>query len=75
LGQLGGVYTLPAFRKKGFAKSLISHLMGELQSLDKVHHLIIFTGEGNKAAKRLYESLGAHFVGHYALLFGSANEK
>jgi RimJ/RimL family protein N-acetyltransferase len=33
--------------------------------------LILFTGEHNEAARRLYESIGFFKIGYFGLLFGS----
>ncbi len=71
LGQLGGVYTIPNFRKKGLSTRLIRHLIHDAKALHKIRKLIIFTGENNHAARRVYESLGISPCGHYALLFGA----
>jgi predicted GNAT family acetyltransferase len=70
LGQLGGVYTSPQFRKKGFAKILIRQLIMDVKHLHKIRKLIIFTDEDNFPARRVYESLGGKQVGFFALLFG-----
>lgn len=70
LGQVGGVYTAPAFRKQGMAKSMMQRLATDAKELHGIRKLIIFTGENNAAARKLYRSLGAHEAGHYALLFG-----
>lgn len=70
LGQVGGVYTAPAFRKQGMAKSLMQRLVTDAKELHAIRKLIIFTGENNAAARRLYRSLGAQEAGRYALLFG-----
>ena len=70
LGQVGGVYTTPKARKKGFAQSVMRTLMKDALDLHKICKLIIFTGETNLKAKKLYESLDVHPVGYYALMFG-----
>ena len=70
LGQLGGVYTMPEFRKKGLSTRLIRHLIHDIKVLHQVRKLIIFTGENNFAARKVYESLHIAPFGYYALLFG-----
>jgi GNAT superfamily N-acetyltransferase len=70
LGQVGGVYTLPAYRKQGFSTAVLQQLIHDAKSLHHMRKLIIFTGETNHSARRVYESLGAFPFGHYALLFG-----
>lgn len=73
LGQVGGVYTNPSHRKKGFAQSVMRQLITDARNVHQIRKLIIFTGESNSPARRLYESLGVHPVGYYALMFGNNN--
>ena len=73
LGQVGGVYTIPTHRKKGFAQSVMRKLVSDARNVHQIRKLIIFTGETNHPARRLYESLGVHPLGHYALMFGNNN--
>ena len=73
LGQVGGVYTTPAHRKKGFAQSVMRQLITDAGKVHQIRKLIIFTGENNQPARRLYESLGVHPIGYYALMFGNNN--
>jgi GNAT superfamily N-acetyltransferase len=70
LGQVGGVYTTPNRRRQGLAKSVMHGLMRDARDLHKIRKLIIFTGETNLSARRLYESLNVNQVGYYALMFG-----
>ncbi len=71
VGQLGGVYTDPNFRKKGYSKAVIHKLLWDIKTLHNIRKLVIFTGEKNFSAQKLYESFSAIQVGHFALLFGS----
>jgi predicted GNAT family acetyltransferase len=73
MGVLGGVYTIPKFRKKGIAKSLLHQLIEDLRMQHNFRKLIIFTGQHNTAARRLYESLNAQHVGYISLLFGGTS--
>jgi|GEM_PF-270460 len=70
MGQLGGVYTHPNFRKKGYSKSVILKLLSDIKDIHGMRKLIIFTGENNLPAQKLYESIGVYQVGNFALLFG-----
>jgi GNAT superfamily N-acetyltransferase len=70
LGQVGGVYTLPEYRKQGFSTAVMRQLMRDAKKLHHIRKLIIFTGETNHSARRVYESLGVVPIGNYALLFG-----
>ncbi len=71
LGQVGGVYTAPNFRQKGYSKSVMCQLLLDAKELHSLRKLIIFTGEKNVAAQKLYISLGVKQIGNFALLFGS----
>ncbi|MBI3237224.1 MAG: GNAT family N-acetyltransferase, partial [Chlamydiales bacterium] len=70
LGQVGGVYTMQDLRNQGFAKSVMCQLIKDAQAVHHIRKLIIFTGKMNHPAQKLYESLGVHPIGHYALFFG-----
>jgi predicted GNAT family acetyltransferase len=75
LGQVGGVFTVPQHRKKGFSSAVIRQLMHDAKHLHNLRKLIIFTGEDNISARRVYESLGVAAIGNYALLFGNRLKK
>ena len=70
LGQVGGVYTDPSFRKRGYSTAVMNKLLSDAKHLHGIRKLIIFTGENNHAAQKVYLSLGATPVGHFALFFG-----
>jgi predicted GNAT family N-acyltransferase len=71
LATVGGVYTMPAWRKQGFGKALMEQVIYDCNNKLSLHKLIISTGEQeNKPAQKLYESLGCRKVGYMALLFG-----
>lgn len=70
LGQVGGVYTAPAHRKKGLALAVMHQLIKDAKNIHGIRKLIIFTGENNHPARKLYESLKATHAGYYALFFG-----
>jgi ribosomal protein S18 acetylase RimI-like enzyme len=71
VGQVGGVYTRPADRKKGFARAAMEFLMDESREYHRFEKLILFTGGENHGARRLYESLGFEEAGAFGLLLGS----
>ncbi len=71
VGQVGGVYTRPADRKKGFARAAMRHLVEDSAEHHGFEKLILFTGEDNLSARRLYESLGFETAGAFGLLLGS----
>lgn len=71
LAVVGGVYTVPEFRGRGFAKALMERLIFDCKNKLNLHKLIIFTGENeNIPAQKLYESVGSQKIGYMALLFG-----
>jgi GNAT superfamily N-acetyltransferase len=72
LGQVGGVYTIPSFRKKGYSKSVMQQLLLDAKKLHSIRKLIIFTGEKNFAAQKLYNALGVQHIGYFSLLFGKS---
>jgi len=71
IGQVGGVFTRPADRRKGFARAALWQLMQECSAHHRFAKLILFTGEDNQPARRLYESLGFRAAGEFGLLLGS----
>jgi len=71
VGQVGGVYTRPSDRKKGLAQAAMRELMRASVTLHRFEQLILFTGEENYAARRLYEALGFETGGAFGLLLGS----
>ncbi|MDB6161965.1 MAG: acetyltransferase [Gammaproteobacteria bacterium] len=70
LGQVGGVYTRPADRKKGLAKAVMRLLIEDCRKRLRFEKLVLFTGEDNTAARRLYESLDFQAAGAFGLLLG-----
>lgn len=70
LGQLGGVYTSPKHRRKGYSKAVVQHLFNDCKTVHRLRKLIIFTGETNISARKVYESLGVNQIGYFGLLFG-----
>ncbi len=71
VGQVGGVYARPADRKKGLARAAMELLIEESREHHRFAKLILFTGEENQSARRLYESLGFELTGAFGLLLGS----
>jgi predicted GNAT family acetyltransferase len=70
VGQVGGVYTRPGYRGRGLAGVTMQKLMRDAFERQRLERLILFTGEDNRAARRLYESLGFRIIGYFGLLFG-----
>ena len=71
VGQVGGVFTRPADRKKGLAGFAMELLVEDGRDNHQFEKLVLFTNEDNLAARRLYESLRFEVVGAFGLLLGS----
>ena len=69
-GQVGGVYTLPAMRRKGLVKTLMLQLMYDAKVKRNLDRMVLCTGEDNFRARQLYEGLGFKKIGYFGLLFG-----
>src|SRR5574344_8663 len=54
--QIGGVYTMPEYRRRHFAAILVSALVDKIISVKK--DPVLFVKNSNSAAKMLYSSLG-----------------
>lgn len=74
IGQAGGVYTSAEMRRKGLSKSVMLQLLRDIKIIHGLHKLILFTGDHNLPARRLYESIGMHPIGYFALMFGESYE-
>jgi len=68
VGQVGGVYTPPGHRKKGFAKAAMFHMLKDCRDLYHHRKSILFTGETDFPAQKLYESMGYKRIGSFALV-------
>ncbi|MBE8998392.1 GNAT family N-acetyltransferase [Nostoc sp. LEGE 12447] len=55
--QIGGVWTPPALRGKGYAKSVVAGSLLEARSL-LVKRAILFTSHSNQAAQAVYQQIG-----------------
>ncbi len=65
--QIGGVYTDPAWRGRGLARFLMTHLMVRLAEEGKGTSLFVKTG--NTAALHLYERLGFSFESDFRISY------
>jgi GNAT superfamily N-acetyltransferase len=65
--QIGGVYTPPNLRRRGYARAVVA---GSLRMAQRsgVTSGVLFTGEDNMWARRAYESLGFEAIGDYGLI-------
>lgn len=65
--QIGGVWTPPALRGRGYARSVVA---GALQSAASAgaSRAVLFTPESNRAARHCYEPLGFRVIGDFGLV-------
>jgi RimJ/RimL family protein N-acetyltransferase len=68
VGQVGGVYTMPDRRRAGLSRAVMNALLTDSAHVHELERLVLFTGEHNHAARRLYETLGFSTIGDFALL-------
>jgi predicted GNAT family acetyltransferase len=70
MAQVGGVYTRPSDRRHGVAKAVMRLLIQDCRKRLGFEKLVLFTGEDNTAARKLYESVGFQVAGGFGLLLG-----
>lgn len=66
--QIGGVYTPPTERGKGFARGVVAYSLG-LARERGVERAVLFTGDRNAPAIQAYRALGFQRVGDFRLAF------
>jgi len=64
--QVGGVWTPPKLRGRGYGRSVVAASLLDAQS-EGVHKAILFTGESNIPAQRAYAALGFRHIGDYRI--------
>jgi predicted GNAT family acetyltransferase len=70
VGQVGGVFTPQQYRQKGLAKATMFHMLKDCRDLHGHTKNILFTGESDIAAQKLYESMGYQRIGSFELILG-----
>jgi uncharacterized protein len=65
--QIGGVYTPPALRGRGYARCVVAQSLLDAHA-DGVRQAVLFTPHTNHAAQRAYRALGFEAIGEYGLL-------
>jgi 8-oxo-dGTP diphosphatase len=70
IGQIGDIFTITEMRKKGLAKKLICQLILDGKINKHLEKVILFTGEDNHVAIKLYENIGFKRIGYFGLFFG-----
>ncbi|MEZ4743996.1 MAG: GNAT family N-acetyltransferase [Bdellovibrionota bacterium] len=68
IGQVGGVFTIKGKRKQGYSKATVLHLLRDCRDMHRHSKSILFTGETDIPAQKLYESIGYEKIGYYALI-------
>ena len=64
------MYTRPADRRKGLSYAVMQMLITDCRHRLGFDKLVLFTGEDNTSARKLYESLGFEAAGAFGLLLG-----
>jgi len=64
---VGGVWTLPEFRGRGYARAVVAGmLLAERQH--GVEQAVLFADRGNPVSQRTYEALGFDAIGDYGII-------
>ena len=69
IGQVGGVYTEPSRRGKGLSSATMLQMLRDCGSVHSLEKMLLFTGEKNFAAQKVYERLGFQRIGWFGLFF------
>jgi predicted GNAT family acetyltransferase len=69
IGQVGGVFTWPEHRGKGYSQRTMRQLLRDCAVVHGLRRMILFTGEANFAAQRVYEKLGFRKIGNFGIFF------
>ena len=65
--QVGGVFTPPDLRKRGYARCVVAGSLLEARK-HGVGRAVLFTDSDNEPARRAYKALGFTVVGNYSLV-------
>lgn len=65
--QVGGVYTLPIHRNRGYGRAVVAGSLIEARARG-AKKAILFTGREMVAAQKMYRALGFHPIGEYGLV-------
>ena len=71
--QIGGVYTPPELRGRGYGRAVVAASLLDARA-EGVDSSILFTGVENVPAQKCYEALGYRHIGDYRLLLVRAGE-
>jgi predicted GNAT family acetyltransferase len=67
-GQIGGVFTLKEQRQKGYSRATLLHLLKDCREIHHHRKNILFTGEEDFPAQKLYESIGYERIGFFTIV-------
>jgi predicted GNAT family acetyltransferase len=70
IGQVGGVFTPKKYRQRGYAKATMLHMLKDCRDTHVHRKNLLFTGETDYPAQKLYESIGYQRIGSFALILG-----
>jgi GNAT superfamily N-acetyltransferase len=65
--QIGGVYTPPSLRGRGYARAAVAQSLLDARRRG-VASSLLFTGDDNPAAQRAYQALGYERIGDYRIV-------
>lgn len=65
--QIGGVWTPPALRGRGYGRAVVAGSLLEARRRG-VERAVLFTGEENRSARAAYLALGFRVIGDYGLV-------
>jgi predicted GNAT family acetyltransferase len=66
--QVGGVWTPPPSRNRGYGRAIVAGALLAVRATG-VQRAVLFTADGNVAARRAYAALGFTRIGDWALIF------
>jgi ribosomal protein S18 acetylase RimI-like enzyme len=75
IGQVGGVYTRPAYRRLGIGQQVMHELMRYHEFYRGLQEVVLFTADRNRPARAFYESMGFSQRGRFGLLFASREQQ
>jgi N-acetylglutamate synthase-like GNAT family acetyltransferase len=67
LVQIGGVYTPPALRSRGYGRAVVAGSLLDLEA-EGVRQAILFTGDANLSAQKAYLALGFQRIGDFRMI-------
>lgn len=72
---IGGLYTRPAWRGRGFGRSVMTTLLREIGPAHHVARVVLCVSEHNTGACALYEQFGFRPSGDFGMCFGEYRQR